>query len=176
MAVTEQPAAIQFGDIDPREESPVEQLKLQLNRHTMIDPLKIEMIYDHPSDTFSFLFYGRARPSVVVGDGDPLSLLADSETGELLGFQVENYFASAAVDYPQILETMEYADLRGITREQVQQKRHKILGYRGRLSAWARRTSWRIRMRTRSRRQAVVRRLINDDSFGLSVGSIVPSV
>lgn len=176
MAVTEQPAAIHFGDVDPQEESPVEKLKLQMNGKTTIDPRQIEMIYDHPSDTFSFLFYGRGRPSVVVGDGDPVSFLADPETGELLGFQIENYFTSAAIDYPQILDAFEHADLRGITLEQVRKKRHLMLGYRGRLSAWARRTSWRVRMRTRSRRHAVVRRLINDDSFGLSVRSIVPSV
>lgn len=176
MAVTDQTPAVQLGWIDPREESAVEKLELRADISSPIDLRKIEMIYDRPSDTFSFLFYGRGRPSVVIGDGDPISSLADPETGELLGIQIEDFFAFAAVEHPQLLEAVEHADLRGITREQARKERAKILGYRGRLSGWVRQTSWRIKLRTRSRRRAVVGHLFNDDSFGISTGPVAPVV
>lgn len=171
MAVTDQHSAIQFGWVDPQEDPAVQRLELRTSIETPIDPRKIEMIYDRPSDTFYFLLFGRERPSVVVGGRDPISFLADPETGEFVGFHVEDFFAYAATEMPRLLEAVEIADLRGISRGQVRKERHKILGYRGRLRAWVHRMTWRIQIRTRSRRQAVVRGLIRDEALGFPAGS-----
>ncbi len=85
--------------------------------------------YDAVSDTLYFDFYGPGKPAVNVeidkGDHDYLFQRVDVDTQEVIGLQVDDFLAYAIHLDPYVFDVLDFAELHGITREQVAILKHK---------------------------------------------------
>ena len=79
--------------------------------------------YDRRSDTLSIHFFGRGIPavSVPVGDGerDLFYLRVDPTTNRPVGLQIEGFLAGFAALHPELAALLDIADLRGISRDEI---------------------------------------------------------
>lgn len=90
-----------------------------------LDPRNIVIAYDRPSDTLVVHFYGRGRPAVSVPsprdlDRDFLYMRFDPDTDQLVGFEIEDFLDLYVSEHPESLYLLKTADLRGITREEIE--------------------------------------------------------
>lgn len=134
-----------------------------------IDPDKLVLSYDRPSDMLLIFLDGRERRSVVIAGQDYGFALVDPATNELVGVQIEDFLARAVKAQPHLIDLLNYAELRGMTIDEVRQERQAALGYGGRFQAWA---EHEVRSRRRPaglRKQAAVRALLDDDRLGLPI-------
>ena len=86
---------------------------------------QVRWVYDGLSDTMMVQFYDPNRPAASVpldrGDRDYLYLRVDVETQEVVGFQVEHFLAYAVGQTPGLIGALDFADLHGITVEEVEE-------------------------------------------------------
>lgn len=86
--------------------------------------------YDRRSDTLTVHFYGRGIPAVSmpVGDGerDAFYVRVDPTTNRPVGIQIEGFLSSFATEHPELVTLLDTAELRGITREEVDQYRTRL--------------------------------------------------
>lgn len=84
-----------------------------------VDLGQVAMSYDRDSDMLLVHFGARGRAGVVDYIGDYLALLTDVESQDVVGVQIEDFLSTAVLDDPSLLNLLDLAELRGITREQV---------------------------------------------------------
>ena len=124
--------------IDPTEEPVVRRFRPKPLDIRGVDPAQAVVSYDRRSDTLLMHLYGRDRDSVSVQRGRTLYWLVDPQTEEVLGFHIEGFLARAVKDDPDLIDLLDYAELRGITPAEVRVLRSGALGFRQRLAAWLR--------------------------------------
>ncbi|HEY7036720.1 MAG TPA: hypothetical protein VH482_35660 [Thermomicrobiales bacterium] len=104
--------------------TPRRQFKKALREHPAKD---IVVSYDRDSDEL-LVYFGREsaeRPGVGRRVNAGLYLRVDRETGKPLGFQIENLLSVVVPKYPDMLVYLDFADLRGITVEEVGELRRR---------------------------------------------------
>lgn len=84
-----------------------------------IDPSGAVISYDAPSDTLFVHLGGRGRPAVSIETADEVFALADPETGEVVGFQIEGFAHRQLVAHPEFGEALDATELHGITTDRV---------------------------------------------------------
>lgn len=89
-----------------------------------IDIMQVAFTYWEDVDTLYVDFYGRAFPavSVPVDFGkipDGIYLRVDAVTEEVYGLQMEGFLAETVQQYPLLLDGIDWAELWGMTREEV---------------------------------------------------------
>lgn len=129
MAEALMPESEGVSPIDPAEEIVAERYCPQ-PPDWPFDLDKVFLSYDRTTDTLMVFFYGRGRPAIVRYIGDDLYGLADPDTHDLLGYQVE-HFLTHAKKRPDLLYALELAELRDMTGEQVREVRRRALGFWG---------------------------------------------
>ena len=105
--------------------------RLDLAKLKDLDLRRAVISYDRASDTLIVHLYGRGRPAVSVPSPRPLArdfvfLRLDPKTDELVGIQVEDVLRLYAADHPEVLDLLERAELRGITREELARIRERL--------------------------------------------------
>jgi hypothetical protein len=90
------------------------------------DASRAVLAYDRDSDELIVAFDGNERPGVGRPVGDGWLLRLDRETGEPIGFQVESFLAVATALHPMLLDLLDFAELRGITVEEVALLRREL--------------------------------------------------
>ena len=88
-----------------------------------LDPAKIVIDYDRESDTFFVHLFGEEHPAKVLHTGTDIDLRLDPSTHTIVGYQIEGFLAVAAAKHPQLLE---FAELGGISRDEVDEVRRHI--------------------------------------------------
>ena len=89
-----------------------------------IDLTRVALTYREDVDTLYVDFFGRALPavSVPVDFGDiahGIYLRVDAVTEDVSGLQMEGFLTETAKHYPQLLDALDWAELWGMTREEV---------------------------------------------------------
>lgn len=130
-----------------------------------VDFSKVVVSYDRDSDTFIVQLFGRGRDTVSVGGPKFLYALVDPDTNECVGFHVEHFLAHHVRLCPRLLDMLEDADLRGISRDEVRALRHRLMSPRQRLESRLRRLS---RGRPEARKRAVVAQFRDDGRHPLA--------
>lgn len=93
-----------------------------------VDPDKIAISYDRPSDTLLIHQFGRGQPSVSVPIDRYLYALVDPETEHTLGIHIEGFLAQAVKEHPDEIALLDHAELRGITPIEVRVLQREVLG------------------------------------------------
>lgn len=126
-----------------------------------MDPDRFVVTYDRLSDTMYVHFFDRSPPAVSfplnTGESDYLYLRGDVETGQVVGFQIEDFLSYAVDRHPGLVDLLDMAELRGITPAEVAEvRRGPMAGGRRsrRCCAWRTRTSRRRRGQCRSRQES----------------------
>jgi hypothetical protein len=140
-----------------------------------MDREQSDLIYDRPTDTMLVLPHGRDRASFAVNIVDSYFVLVDAKTEELIGIQIEDYLYRAVREDPFLVELLDYADLLGMTVEDVRHERHRVLGYRGRFKLWLERIGQGIARRNESRQQYLVDTLQNRGRLGSTIRNALGS-
>jgi hypothetical protein len=122
--------------IDPTTEPTIRRFQPKLPELRGVDPAHVAVSYDRRSDTLLMHLYGRDRNSVSVQCSPNLYWLTDPETEEVVGFHIEGFLARAVQDAPELVNLLDYAELRGVTPAEVRALRSGALGLRQRLAAW----------------------------------------
>ena len=78
---------------------------------TKLDPEKVVVRYDAPSDTLFVHFYGPGIPGISVQIDDNVFVRLDTEERRAIGVQIESYFRSAIVARPELLSLATFADI-----------------------------------------------------------------
>ena len=99
--------------------------KIDYEELRKLDPSGVVIAHDRPSDTLTVHFYGRGRPAVSVPsprdvDRDFLYMRFDPETDQLVGFEIKDFLDLYVSDHPETLYLLKTAELRGITRKEVE--------------------------------------------------------
>lgn len=110
-------------DIDPLEEFVPREFHPQPFRPEDIDPAKVVVSYDRPSDTLLIHLFGRGLATVSVPVGRYLYLMVTPDTETIVGFHIEGFLGQAVKDNPAAIDLLEYAELRGITPAEVRKLR-----------------------------------------------------
>jgi len=131
-------AATVVDVIDPAEEPTIRRFRPKPTEASKVDPTKVVVSYDRPSDTLMIHLFGRQRDSVSVQAARNIYVLADPDTEEVVGVHVEGFLARMVRDAPEAIDILEHAELRGITPMEVRSLRSEALGRRQRLAAWLR--------------------------------------
>ncbi|MDQ3692523.1 MAG: hypothetical protein M3464_02695 [Chloroflexota bacterium] len=166
MAVTTSPPGGSYDPIDPSEQPSIQEFEIRLPT-VRIDASKAVMTYDRLSDTFLLLLYGRERLWVATGGRSYIYALVDPTTEEFVGWQIEDFLARAVREEPGWVEVLGYAELLGMTVEDVRVVRHQVLGYRGRFLTWLRRALRSLVRKSRQQRQAIVDDLLTREPHGV---------
>lgn len=132
-----------FAPIDPRETFVPATRRLRRAESPLV-PGDIVLGYDRSTDTLMVFLYGRDRPTESRFLGGSTFALADPVTDELLGFQIEDFLAVAVPEHPELIDLLEFAELRDFTPDEVRNERRRVLGMRDRVALWLRR-QWRLR-------------------------------
>ncbi|MDQ3694837.1 MAG: hypothetical protein M3464_14610 [Chloroflexota bacterium] len=157
------------AEIDPTEEAKIRQFDPRMPDFFAFGQVEAELIYDRPLDTMLILPHGRDRASFVFYLVDDYALLVDVDTEEVIGVQIEDFLHSAVNGEPSLVELFTFADLLGMTVEDVRRERHRVLGYRGRFKLWVKRVAGSIARRGESREQNLVEALVNRGRVGSAI-------
>ncbi len=103
MAVTPGQRPKGFTEIDPTEEATIRRIDLWAPDPLTFDRDRGELIYDRPSDTLLILFHGRDRDSFAVNIAGDFLVLADPDSDEIIGIQVEDFLHSAVKVEPELI-------------------------------------------------------------------------
>lgn len=120
----------------------------------------ITMTYDALSDTFLLHLFGRDVPSVAIYGGGYWYWLVNPDTEACVGVQIEEFVEQAIQDHPDVIDALKFAELRGLTIAEINERRHQVLGYRGRVVAWSRQEIRRLRRDDDDEKMALVERLL----------------
>jgi hypothetical protein len=124
--------------IDPGEEPVIRGLEPKpLDLHDL-DLSQAVVSYDHRSDTLLIHMFGRHRDSVSVQRDRGLYFLVDPRSEEIVGFHLEGFLAHRVKNEPELIDLLDFAELRGITPAEVRAVRRRSLGVRQRLATWVR--------------------------------------
>jgi hypothetical protein len=91
-----------------------------------IDPDKVVVSYDRPTDTLFIHLYGRGREAVSEVGGDYWYTLVDLRTDEVLGFQIEDFLERAVAIDPELLELLEITEVDGRTAGELRRRGYPI--------------------------------------------------
>ncbi|MCA9879078.1 MAG: hypothetical protein KC442_14905 [Thermomicrobiales bacterium] len=116
------------ADLDTVDEPVLRQIQPRPFRWDDVDPGKIAIAYDRPSDTLLIHLFGRGRPAVSVLVDRYLYALADPESDQIVGIHIEGFLAQAVKEHPQEIAVLDHAKLRGITPVEVWGLQRDILG------------------------------------------------
>ena len=161
MAVKKPESLAPIAPIDPAEDVVFQTFAIAPPKLDQLDARSVDVSYDAPSDTLLVHLFGREAPSVAVYDGDYWFWLVNPDTEEVVGVQVEEFLSSAVVDHPYLVQALEFAELRGLTMDNVQTIRHQTLGYRGQLIVWTRQALRCLAGRQTDRKLALVEQLVS---------------
>jgi hypothetical protein len=96
----------------------------------------VSVSYDRDSDTLMLHLGGRPRAATSVpierASRTAFFVRLDRASDEIVGFQIEDFTASFLEDHPELADTLNDADLRGITQEEVAEI---IARFRGRAAS-----------------------------------------
>jgi hypothetical protein len=120
-----------------------------------IDPEKVVIRYDRPSDTLLVHLFGLGRSSISVPIDRYLYVMADPDSEEIIGIHIEGFLAQAVKEHPRQIDILDYAELRGMTPGEVRALQREILGIRHQLAALL--------------RAAVIRTVPNDKAQAVSL-------
>jgi hypothetical protein len=93
-----------------------------------VDPDKVIIRYDRPSDTLLVHLFGRGRPSISVPVDRYLYVMVDPDTESIIGIHIEGFLAQAVKEHPRQIEILDYAELSGMTVGEVRTQQREILG------------------------------------------------
>jgi hypothetical protein len=79
-----------------------------------VDPTRVLIRYDRPSDTLLMHLFGRDRNSVSVPIDRYLYVMVDPDTEETIGVHIEGFLAQAVKEHPRHIDLLDYAELRGL--------------------------------------------------------------
>lgn len=175
MAITPEAEPEIVSRIDPAEEVNIRNFDLRMPAVSTFGP-EGELIYDRPSDTMLILPHGRDRASFVVYVIDDFAVLVDVDTEEIVGFQIEDFLHSAVKAEPSLVELLKFADLQGMTFEDVRRERHRVLGYRGRFRVWLERMAGTVARRGEAHAHNVVEASLNRGRLGSTLRHATGSV
>jgi hypothetical protein len=111
----------------------------------LVDPRNFVMSYDGDMDTLMLYFFDRGRPAISVVLADSSYALVDPDTHTLIGFQIEDFSTEFVRAHPELVDVLEFAELRDMSADDVRALRQDVLSYPGRLKSWLWRVMWRIR-------------------------------
>jgi hypothetical protein len=121
-------AALSFlGSIDPEEEFVPRQIHPKPFQPEDIDPDKVVVSFDRPSDTLLIHLFGRGRQSVSVPVAKYLYVMVDPTSEMIIGIHIEGFLGQAIKDTPEAINLLDYAELRGITLAEVRELRRATL-------------------------------------------------
>lgn len=169
MAITPDAKSESVSQLDSTEEAKIRQFDLRMPDFFTFSQAQAELIYDRPSDIMLILPYGRDRASFVHYVVDDYAVLVDVDTEEVIGVQIEDFLHSAVNAEPSLVELLTFADLLGMTVEDVRRERHRALGYRGRFKLWVERMAGSIARRGESHEQNLVEALLNRGRLGSTI-------
>ena len=124
--------------IDQGEEPVIRSLEPKPLDLAHLDLSEATVSYDRRSDTLLIHLFGRNRDSVSVQRDRGLYLLVDPRSENIVGFQVEGLLAHGVKNEPDLIDLLDFAELRGITPAEVRAIRRRSLGARRRLAIWVR--------------------------------------
>jgi hypothetical protein len=101
-----------------------------------VDPTRVLIRYDRPSDTLLMHLFGRDRSSVSVPIDRYLYVMVDPGTEETIGVHIEGFLAQAVKEHPRHIDLLDYAELRGLTMADVRELQRPGAGLWHQL-AWA---------------------------------------
>jgi hypothetical protein len=84
-----------------------------------LDPARIQISFDHRSDTLLIHLFGRDRDTISVPVAKYLYVLVDPETEQVIGVHIEGFLAQAVKDVPAAIALLDFAELRGISPAEV---------------------------------------------------------
>jgi hypothetical protein len=134
-----------------------------------IDPEKITISYDRPSDTLLVHLFGRGRPSISVPIDRYLYVMVDPDTEDVIGIHIEGFLAQAVPEHPQQIAILDFAELRGMTPGEVRALQRERLGLRHLLAAEVRAA---LARRTPEDKTKAVSLLLGDETTRLGLHGI----
>lgn len=87
-----------------------------------LDPQKLEILYDHELDTLFVHLFGHERRATNRLAGDYAYYRVDPQTESVVGLQIEGFLRRAVKEHPELIELLRYAELRGVSFDQVQRE------------------------------------------------------
>jgi len=116
------------GPVDPYAELEVEHVE---PRWPTVEPSELirnaRLCYDRRSDTLLVRFGSLDRPTFNHQHRDDNDVLVDAETHEIVGLEVETFLLRAVRDCPELILALDVAELRGMTPDDVQAEKDKLL-------------------------------------------------
>lgn len=98
-----------------------------------VDPEKVVIRYDRPSDTLLVHLFGRGRSSISVPVDRYLYVMVDPDTEGIIGIHIEGFLSQAVKEHPRNIDILDYAELRGMTPGEVRALQRETLGIRRQL-------------------------------------------
>jgi hypothetical protein len=93
-----------------------------------VDPERVDIRYDLPSDTLIMHLFGRGRGSVSVPIDRYLYVMVDPDTEEIIGIHIEGFLAQAVKEHPRHIDLLDFAELRGLTPADVRELQRPTVG------------------------------------------------
>jgi hypothetical protein len=124
--------------IESVEEPVLRQMQPKPFHWEAVDPEKVVIRYDRPSDTLLVHLFGAGRPSVSVPIDRYFYVMVAPDTEEIIGIHIEGFLGQAVKEQPQRIEILDYAELRGMTPGEVRELQREVLGFRRQLAVWMR--------------------------------------
>jgi hypothetical protein len=117
-------------DIDAMESFVPREIEPKPFRPEDIDPARVVVSFDRQSGTLIIHLFGRDRETISVPVANYLSVLVDADTEMVIGLHIEGFLAQAAKDIPEVVNLLDYAELRGITPAEVRELQRDTLSTR----------------------------------------------